>query len=81
MICGICGFIDNCCSYYLIAVSREEAMRVIAIVLIFVAVLASAEKARFDLYRLYDVTVETDLHLQLFNQISEYPDGVRRRSR
>ena len=53
-------------------------MKAIGIVLIFGLVLALAEKARFDLYRLYEVTAENDLHLKLFQQISEYPDGVRR---
>ena len=53
-------------------------MKVIGIVLIFGLALALAEKARFDLYRLYEVTAENDLHLELFQQISEYPDGVRK---
>ena len=53
-------------------------MKAIGIVLFFGLVLALAEKARFDLYRLYEVTAENDLHLKLFQQISEYPDGVRR---
>lgn len=37
----------------------------------------AAEKARFDLYRLYEIKVETQLHLEVFRQISDYPDGVR----
>lgn len=52
-------------------------MKVIGIVLIFGVVLALAEKARFDFYRLYDVTADNEMHLELFQQISEYPDGVR----
>jgi hypothetical protein len=39
--------------------------------------LISAEKARFDFYRVYDVTVNDHVALDLMKQIADYPDGVR----
>lgn len=36
------------------------------------------EKARFDFYRLYEVKIENKLHLEIFKQISEFPDGVKK---
>lgn len=61
---------------YLIAVSQREAMRAIGILLIFGAIFANAEKARFDFYRLYEVIAENELQIEVFRQIYEYPDGV-----
>ena len=37
----------------------------------------SAEKARFDFYRLYEVAVDNEVQLKLIEQMQEYPDGVR----
>jgi hypothetical protein len=61
---------------YLIAVSQRETMKAIGILLIFGAVFTSAEKARFDFYRLYEVIAESQLQIEIFRQIYEYPDGV-----
>jgi hypothetical protein len=36
----------------------------------------SAEKARFDFYRLYDIAIDNEVHLNLMQQIIDYPDGV-----
>jgi hypothetical protein len=36
----------------------------------------SAEKARFDFYRLYEVAIDNEVHLNLMQQIIDYPDGV-----
>jgi hypothetical protein len=53
-------------------------MKLIGFILLFgVSATLGAEKARFDLYRLYEVKVENDLQLEVFKQISEYPDGVK----
>jgi len=35
------------------------------------------EKARFDFYRVYEVTASDESHLKIFQQILDYPDGVR----
>jgi hypothetical protein len=36
------------------------------------------EKARYDFYRVYQIFIKNDEQLQLFQQISEFPDGVRK---
>jgi hypothetical protein len=48
-----------------------------ALLCFFVGIL-SAEKARYDFYRLYEIAVKNDEQLNLFHQIEEYPDGVRK---
>ena len=50
-------------------------MKQIAIIFLLISTIA-AEKARYDFYRLYDVSIETEIHLELMRQISENPDGV-----
>ena len=50
-------------------------MKVIGLILLIITAIA-AEKARYDYYRLYDVSIETEVHLELMRQISENPDGV-----
>lgn len=47
---------------------------IIAFYTIFVGI--SAEKARFDFYRVYEVQIENENHLKLMKEISAYPDGV-----
>lgn len=48
------------------------------LVLIFLIVSAVyAEKARYDFYRVYQISINEEIHLELMQQISEYPDGVR----
>lgn len=46
-------------------------------VLVFLASTISAEKARFDFYRLYEISVDNEVQLNLMKQILEYPDGVK----
>lgn len=36
------------------------------------------EKARFDFYRVYEVTAESNEQLDIFQLIMDYPDGVSR---
>ncbi|KAG5680149.1 hypothetical protein PVAND_009674 [Polypedilum vanderplanki] len=36
-----------------------------------------AEKARFDFYRVYEISVDNDVQLNLMKQISDYPDGYQ----
>lgn len=53
-------------------------MKLIGFLLLFgFSTSLGAEKARFDFYRLYEVQVENELQLEVFKQISEYPDGVK----
>ncbi|CAG9804827.1 unnamed protein product [Chironomus riparius] len=35
------------------------------------------EKARFDFYRVYEVTASDEIHLKIFQQILDYPDGYK----
>jgi hypothetical protein len=37
---------------------------------------AALEKARYDNYRVYRVSIENDIQLELMKQINEFPDGV-----
>lgn len=46
------------------------------VVILLVAAFAYAEKARFDFYRVYEVSIDSDVHLTLMREISDYPDGV-----
>ena len=52
-------------------------MKQVALIILVISVIA-AEKARFDFYRLYEVSVETEIHLELMRQITENPDGVNK---
>jgi hypothetical protein len=45
--------------------------------LAFVSAL-TAEKARFDNYRVYEILIENDQQLELMQEIENYPDGVRK---
>ena len=51
-------------------------MRLIAILSIFI-VAATCEKARYDNYRVYEIFVANENHLELMREIQNYPDGVR----
>lgn len=35
-----------------------------------------AEKARFDNYRIYSVSIETDEQLNVLRELQNYPDGI-----
>jgi hypothetical protein len=43
----------------------------------FLANIAAAEKARYDHYRVYELEIENDVHLELMNEIEKYPDLVK----
>ena len=51
-------------------------MRLIAILSILI-VAATCEKARYDNYRVYEIFVANENHLELMREIQNYPDGVR----
>lgn len=39
--------------------------------------LVASEKARYDNYRVYEISVEDEQQLELMKHIESYPDGVR----
>lgn len=43
----------------------------------FLIPLISSEKARYDNYRVYEIFIENEVHLQLMKEIETFPDGVR----
>lgn len=49
---------------------------VISLSILLFAVFAASEKARFDNYRVYQISIENDEQLELLQQIENYPDGV-----
>lgn len=46
----------------------------VAVLCVFVV--EPAEKARFDNYRVYEISIENEDQLDLMQQIENYPDGV-----
>jgi hypothetical protein len=46
---------------------------------LIIASIFAGEKARYDFYRVYEIKIENENHLKLMKEISEYPDGVRRK--
>lgn len=46
----------------------------IAVLCVFVV--EPSEKARFDNYRVYEISIENEDQLDLMQQIENYPDGV-----
>lgn len=51
-------------------------MKQLALILLLISVIL-AEKARYDFYRVYKVSVDEEIHLELLKQIQEFPDGVK----
>lgn len=49
----------------------------VSIVALFAFAVKASEKARFDNYRVYKISIENDEQLQLLKQIERFPDGVR----
>lgn len=47
-----------------------------AVVLIALALSASAEKARYDNYRIYSVDIANELQLKVLKELSETSDSV-----
>lgn len=47
-----------------------------SVVLIALALSASAEKARFDNYRIYSVDVASEMQLKVLKELSETSDSV-----
>lgn len=46
------------------------------IVLLALIAIASAEKARFDNYRVYTINIGNEKQLEIMKEIENYPDGV-----
>ena len=61
--------------------SLNSKMGYLTSILLTLSVLVSlsicVEKARFDFYRVYEVTASDESHLRIFQQILDNPDGVR----
>lgn len=53
-------------------------MKILLIFLIFYLIIStiSAEKARFDNYRVYQISIDNVQHSKLMLEIENYPDGV-----
>ncbi|CAG9804826.1 unnamed protein product [Chironomus riparius] len=53
----------------------------LASIALYLSVLVSlsfcVEKARFDFYRVYEATASDEIHLKIFQQILDYPDGYK----
>lgn len=43
---------------------------------LLLAFVTAAEKARYDNYRVYEISIDNDQQLALMQQIEKYPDGV-----
>jgi hypothetical protein len=51
-------------------------MKQLGVILILIFGVCAIEKARYDFYRVYEVSIQDEIHLELLRQIEEYPDGV-----
>lgn len=49
---------------------------IFAVVAIVTVLVASAEKARFDNYRVYSISVENELQLRVLRELGETSDSV-----
>lgn len=56
--------------------SSPPTMKSIAIIFLLIFGVCVSEKARFDFYRIYEVSIDEEIHLELLRQIEEFPDGV-----
>lgn len=54
----------------------EMKFIVSAVILVALALSASAERARFDNYRIYSVAIENKMQLQVLKELSETSDSV-----
>lgn len=50
----------------------------LALFISFQLTFSAFEKARYDNYRVYEIFIESDAHVQLIKEIDSYPDGVRK---
>jgi hypothetical protein len=44
---------------------------------VLLCTLVSCEKARYDSYRVYEISIENEKQLEVMLAIENYPDGVR----
>lgn len=49
----------------------------VLLVFLFAYAAAGSEKARYDNYRVYQISIENSQQLELMQEIENYPDGVR----
>jgi hypothetical protein len=67
--------IKNC--YFAIKkFSLESTMKSLTLIFVLIFGVCAIEKARYDFYRVYEVSIQDEIHLELLKQIEEYPDGV-----
>lgn len=52
-------------------------MKQLTFILLLISGICAIEKARYDFYRVYEVSIDRDIHLELLRQIELYPDGVK----
>lgn len=51
-------------------------LKVVVFTLCLVLSVSCVEKARFDNYRVYEINIENEKHLELMQEIERFPDGV-----
>lgn len=51
-------------------------LKVVVFTLCFVLSVSCVEKARFDNYRVYEISIENEKQLELMQEIERFPDGV-----
>ena len=51
-------------------------LKVVVFTLCLVFSVSCVEKARFDNYRVYEISIENEKQLELLQEIERFPDGV-----